>query len=86
VLRGIKVLDDRFANPAYALLLALGIAMVLESGIPWSTFWIAASLVIYVVLVLTAVLGYTPTLPTQPSTETWRSGEGSSAGCSVSSS
>jgi uncharacterized membrane protein len=65
VLRGIKVLDDRFANPAYALLLVFGIAMVLEAGIPWSTFWIAASLVIYVVLVLTAVLGYTPTLRRQ---------------------
>jgi uncharacterized membrane protein len=65
VLRGIKVLDDRFANPAYGLLLVLGIAMVLEAGIPWSTFWIAASLVIYVVLVLTAVLGYSPALRRQ---------------------
>jgi hypothetical protein len=27
VLRGIKVLDDRFANPAYALLLVTGLAV-----------------------------------------------------------
>jgi uncharacterized membrane protein len=62
VLRGIKFLDDRFANPAYALLLILGLAMVWESGIPFSTFWIAASLVLYVVLVTLAVIGYSPAL------------------------
>jgi uncharacterized membrane protein len=65
VLRGIKILDDRFANPAYALLLVLGLAMVWESGIPLSTFWIAASLVLYVVLVAIAVVGYTPALRQQ---------------------
>jgi uncharacterized membrane protein len=65
VLRGIKILDDRFANPAYALLLVLGLAMVWESGIPLSTFWIAASLVLYVVLVAIAVAGYTPALRQQ---------------------
>jgi uncharacterized membrane protein len=65
VLRGIKILDDRFANPAYALLLVLGLAMVLEAGIPFSTFWIAASLVLYVVLVVLAVAGYSPALRQQ---------------------
>ena len=65
VLRGIKVLDDRFANPAYALLLILGLAMVWEAGIPFSTFWIAASLVLYVVLVILGVAGYSPALRRQ---------------------
>jgi uncharacterized membrane protein len=65
VLRGIKILDDRFANPAYLLLLVLGMAMVWESGIGFSTFWIAASLVLYVVLVALAVGGYTPALRRQ---------------------
>ena len=65
VLRGIKFLDDRIANPAYALLLVLGLAMVWEAGIPFSTFWIAASLVLYVVLVVLAVAGYTPALRQQ---------------------
>jgi uncharacterized membrane protein len=65
VLRGIKILDDRFANPAYGLLLVLGLAMVWEAGIPLSTFWIAASLVLYVVLVAIAVIGYTPALRQQ---------------------
>jgi uncharacterized membrane protein len=65
VLRGIKILDDRFANPAYGLLLVLGLAMVWEAGIPLSTLWIAASLVLYVVLVAIAVIGYTPALRQQ---------------------
>jgi uncharacterized membrane protein len=65
VLQGIKVLDDRFANPAYGLLLLLGLAMVWESGIPFSTFWIAGSLVLYAVLVLIAVTMYSPTLRRQ---------------------
>jgi uncharacterized membrane protein len=65
VLQGIKVLDDRFANPAYGLLLLLGLAMVWESGIPFSTFWIAASLVLYVVIVVIATTMYSPTLRRQ---------------------
>lgn len=65
ILRGIKRLDDRFANPAYGLLLLLGLAMVFTGGIPLSTFWIDAAIVLYVLLVLVAVIGYSPTLKRQ---------------------
>ena len=65
ILRGIKTLDDRIANPAYALLLVLGLAMAFTAGIPLTTFWIAAALVLYLLLVLTALIGYTPTLKKQ---------------------
>jgi len=65
VLRGIKILDDRFANPAYALLLVLGLAMTFMAGIPFSTFWIAAALVLYVVLIVGGLLVYSPTLKAQ---------------------
>src|SRR5229473_7866402 len=65
VLRGIKTLDDRFANPAYALLLVLGLAMTFSAGIPLSTFWIAAALVLYVVLIVGGLLVYSPTLKGQ---------------------
>jgi uncharacterized membrane protein len=65
VLQGIRVLDERFANPAYGLLLLLGLAMVWESGIPFSTFWIAGSLVLYVVLVAVAITLYSPALRKQ---------------------
>jgi uncharacterized membrane protein len=65
VVRGIKIMDDRFATPAYVLLLILGIAMVLERGLGFSTFWIAASLVLYVVVVGVAIGGFTPALQRQ---------------------
>ncbi len=66
VLRGIKVLDDRFANPAYGLLLLTGLLMVRFGH--WSvlhTFWLGTALIIYVVMGLTAATMYTPTLKRQ---------------------
>ena len=44
VLRTIKLLDDRFANPAYVLLLVTGLFMVFNAGIPLSRFWIAGAI------------------------------------------
>ncbi len=64
-LRGVKILDDRIANPAYALLLITGIGMVLVSGLKFRTPWIAVSLVLFVVTVLVAAIGHTPTLRKQ---------------------
>jgi uncharacterized membrane protein len=65
VLRGIKILDDRFANPAYALLLVLGLAMTFMAGIPFTTFWIAAALVLYALLIIGGLFVYSPTLKAQ---------------------
>jgi uncharacterized membrane protein len=65
VLRGIKFLDDRLANPAYVLLLLTGIAMIVVGDIPTDTLWIGVSLALYIV---TAILGlgfYSPTLKKQ---------------------
>lgn len=65
VLRGIRILDDRFANPAYVLLLITGVAMVVLGDLPFMTFWIATSLVIYAAVVLLGLGVYTPTLRRQ---------------------
>src|SRR4030081_737110 len=65
VLRGIKVLDDRFANPAYALLLVLGWAVTFMAGIPLSTLWVAAALTLGVVLVGGGGAVYAPMLNRQ---------------------
>jgi uncharacterized membrane protein len=64
-LRGVKFLDDRIANPAYGLLLVTGLLMVFTG--PWklTTRWIDAALVLFVILVLMAVFGYTPALRNQ---------------------
>src|SRR5918992_4786895 len=65
VLRTVKVLDDRFANPAYGLLLVTGLSMVFVGDLALSQFWLATSLGIYVALVLGGLFGYTPTLRRQ---------------------
>jgi uncharacterized membrane protein len=64
-LRGVKFMDDRIANPAYGLLLVTGLLMVFTG--PWSltTRWIDAALVLFVILILIGVLGYTPALRNQ---------------------
>ena len=64
-LKGIKFLDDRIANPAYGVLLLTGLLMVFLAGYSITTFWIAAALVLFVVLVVLAVTQYTPTLRDQ---------------------
>jgi uncharacterized membrane protein len=65
VLRGIKILDDRFANPAYGLLLVTGIILVLIGPFPFTTPWIVGGLVLFVVVVILAATMYTPTLRRQ---------------------
>ena len=65
LLRGVKLLDDRFANPAYALLLLTGIAMVLTAPYPWTTFWIDAAIVLWVIAVAWGAAMYTPALRRQ---------------------
>ncbi len=60
VLRGIKFLDNRIANPAYGLLLVTGLAMVLVSGIPLTTPWISLSLVLYVAAIAMGIFIFTP--------------------------
>ena len=51
-MRTIKFIDDRFANPAYGLLLLTGLFMAWSAGYPLTTLWIAASLALYVVIVI----------------------------------
>ena len=65
VLRGIKFLDDRVANPAFVLLLATGVAMVYVGRIPWTTPWILTSIMLYVLLAAGGLLGYSGQLRRQ---------------------
>jgi uncharacterized membrane protein len=65
VLRTIKVLDDRFANPAYGLLLVTGLTMVFVGDIRITTLWILVALGLYVVLIALGAAVYSPTLRRQ---------------------
>jgi uncharacterized membrane protein len=53
-LKGIKFLDNRVANPAYGLLLPTGLTLVVVGN--WGTRgWIAAALILFVVLIVVAI-------------------------------
>lgn len=65
VLRGIKTLDDRFANPAYVLLFVTGMWMVIISPLRLTTFWIAGGIILWALVVLGGLGLYTPTLRRQ---------------------
>ena len=64
-LKTIKLIDDRLANPCYAALLLTGGAMLFVVRIPLTTSWLVTSLVLYVLLFLLGVFGYSPTLRQQ---------------------
>jgi uncharacterized membrane protein len=66
VLRTIKFIDDRMANPCYLLLLVTGVGMVaLPNGPSITTPWLLVALVLYVVAVLLGFVMYTPALRRQ---------------------
>jgi uncharacterized membrane protein len=65
VLRGIKVLDDRFANPAYGLLLLTGLIMVAIGWPRITDLWIILALILWAVLIAVGVFVYSPTLRKQ---------------------
>jgi uncharacterized membrane protein len=65
-LRGVKFLDDRFANPAYGVLLVTGLIMVLTTpGLHLTTFWVLVALILYTTTVIIAAGVYTPALRKQ---------------------
>lgn len=64
-LRGVKFLDDYFANPAYVLLLVSGLAMTGLGRYPITTFWLLAAIVLWVVAIAIGYGVYTPTLSRQ---------------------
>lgn len=64
-LRGIKALDDRIANPAYGLTLLTGLAMLHLGDLAWTTPWVLTSLVLFAMVAVLGLLGYSPVLRRQ---------------------
>jgi uncharacterized membrane protein len=65
VLRNIRVIDNRLANPCYGLLLVTGVAMALLLPIPLTTHWLLTAIVLYVAAALIGILAYAPVLREQ---------------------
>ena len=64
-LRGIKVLDNRLANPSYGVLLLTGLLLVYLIRLPMTLPWLLTSLVLYVLTALLGIFAYAPTLRAQ---------------------
>jgi uncharacterized membrane protein len=77
ILRGIKTLDGRLANPACGVLPLTGILMVLDGHIGFTTFWVLGAIVMYALVGLFAALLFGPSLRRQ--TELAVAGTGAAA-------
>lgn len=60
VLRSIKVIDDRIANPLYGLILLTGLTMAFILPVPLSTPWLLSALILYALATLLGLLVFVP--------------------------
>jgi uncharacterized membrane protein len=68
VLRTVKVLDERFANPAYGVLFVLGLAMVFIGAPDIADLWIWLSIVLFLTATVLGFAVYAPLLRRQIAT------------------
>ncbi len=64
-LKGIKVLDDRLANPAYGLLFVTGLGLLFLGRLRWTTPWVLTAIVLYLIVIGLGARGFTPLLRRQ---------------------
>jgi len=65
VLRTVKFLDDRFANPAYGLLFVLGLAMILIGPYDVTDLWVWLAIGLFLLAVVLGFAVYSPLLREQ---------------------
>jgi uncharacterized membrane protein len=65
VLRGIKFIDDRVANPCYLLLLLTGLSLQAIGHWGLQRHWVSAAIILYVALLIVGLVFYTPALTRQ---------------------
>jgi len=65
VLRTIRAIDNRVANPCYGVLLLTGLAMVLLIPLPLTTAWLLAAILLYVLAAVLGIVAYTPVIKEQ---------------------
>lgn len=65
VLHSIKVIDDRVANPLYALLLLTGLTMAFMIPVPLNTPWLMTALILYAIAVVLGLAVFVPTFRRQ---------------------
>src|SRR5213593_4743042 len=64
-MNGIRRLDNFIATPAYVVLAITGVLMVLAGAFSFTTGWIIAAIVLYVLVVIIGIALYSPGLKRQ---------------------
>jgi uncharacterized membrane protein len=65
VLRGIKFIDDRIANPAYGMILVTGLLMLVVGRKSITSLWIIVALVLFVAVAVIGFAFFSPLLKRQ---------------------
>ncbi len=60
VVHSIKTIDDRIANPLYALLLLTGLTMAFMIPIPLNTPWLMSALILYAIATVLGMAVFVP--------------------------
>ena len=60
VLKTIKLIDDRVANPLYALLLITGLTMAFILPVPLTTPWLLTALILYAIATVLGLFVFVP--------------------------
>ena len=58
--RTIKVIEDRLANPAYAIAGISGLALVWTSGYTFTQAWVLVSIVLFLLMMVVGIVVYAP--------------------------
>jgi uncharacterized membrane protein len=65
MLKGIKFLDDRIANPSYGVLFLSGLLMIFIGHWSITSLWIIVAVVLFVAVAVIGFLVFTPLLSNQ---------------------
>ena len=65
VIRTVRMIDSRVANPAYIVLLLTGVLMVLGGAFSFTTGWILAAIGLYVATAVIGLLAFGPAIRRQ---------------------
>lgn len=64
-IEGVRWLDRRIANPMYGVVLVTGVLMVLAGAYSFETGWIAAAIVLYVLVAILGIAVFAPAIRRQ---------------------
>ena len=65
VIENVRLLDRRIANPSYGIAFVAGAATVVTGGFSFESLWVAASIVIFIIVAIIGSVLYAPAIRRQ---------------------